>query len=65
MDDVYAVGRNVLSRVKQIIHALPEAPRYAPAYEICGYSQPRTAQQLILHGRVRSHPSDSKKVTWR
>jgi hypothetical protein len=46
------------------MHALLEEPPSVPAYEICGYGQPRIAQQLILYGRVPQHPSYSTKTTW-
>ena len=49
MDDVHVIGRNVLSRVKRIMHALLEGPPSAPAYEI---GQPHITQQLIIHGQV-------------
>jgi hypothetical protein len=38
MDDVYVIGRNVLSFLKQFMHLLPEGPPSAPAYEIRGAS---------------------------
>ena len=60
LNDVHVIGRNVLSCVKRFVHLPSEGLPFSPAYEICGYSQPRVAQ-LILHGRVSHHPPYSKK----
>lgn len=63
MDDVHVIGRNVLSRIKRTMHALPKDPRppSAPAYEVRRYGQPHIAQQLIPLHRVPRHPYSKKR----